>query len=136
MSTVDVRRPWAVIAGGGTAGHVSPGSAIAEEIVARGAARDDVGWIGSARGLEARLVPEAGFALQALPGRGIQRRLTPVNLVSAGGLVVAIVRAVVGFARRRPSVLVALGGYASVPGVIAAVAWRIQRCKVSERPKV
>ena len=125
MSTVGARRPWAVIAGGGTAGHVSPGLAIAEEIVARGAARDDVGWIGSARGLEARLVPEAGFALQALPGRGIQRRLTPVNLVSAGGLVVAIVRAVVGFARRRPSVLVALGGYASVPGVIAAVAWRV-----------
>jgi len=119
------RRPWAVISGGGTAGHVSPGLAIAEEIVARGAHRDDVGWIGSSRGLEARLVPEAGFELLALPGRGIQRRLTPVNIVSIGGLLVAIVRAIVRFVRHRPSVLVALGGYASVPGVLAAIVWRV-----------
>jgi UDP-N-acetylglucosamine--N-acetylmuramyl-(pentapeptide) pyrophosphoryl-undecaprenol N-acetylglucosamine transferase len=119
------RRPWAVIAGGGTAGHVSPGLAIAAEIVARGASHDDVRWIGSSRGLEARLVPEAGFELEALPGRGIQRRLTPVNMMSAVGLLVGIVRAVAGFVRRRPAVLVALGGYASVPGVIAAVVWRV-----------
>jgi undecaprenyldiphospho-muramoylpentapeptide beta-N-acetylglucosaminyltransferase len=125
MSVMPNRRPWAAVAGGGTAGHVSPGLAIAEEIVARGASRDDVRWIGSSRGLEARLVPEAGFELQALPGRGIQRRLTPVNIVSALGLVAGIIRAVVGFGRRRPAVLVALGGYASVPGVIAAVLWRV-----------
>ena len=119
------RRPWAAISGGGTAGHVSPGLAVAEEIVARGARRDDVRWIGSSRGLEARLVPEAGFDLQALPGRGIQRRLTPVNVISILGLLVAVVRAIGGFASRRPAVLVALGGYASVPGVIAAVVWRV-----------
>jgi undecaprenyldiphospho-muramoylpentapeptide beta-N-acetylglucosaminyltransferase len=118
-------RAWVAIAGGGTAGHVSPGLAIAEEIVARGAAREDVRWIGSSRGLESRLVPEAGFDLQALPGRGIQRRLTPANLVSALALLAGILRAVVGFARRRPAVLVALGGYASVPGVLAAVVWRV-----------
>ena len=117
--------PWAVISGGGTAGHVSPGLAIAEEIVARGADRAEVGWIGSSRGLESRLVPEAGFALLALPGRGIQRRLTLVNVGSVLGLVAAIVRAVGAFARRRPSAVVALGGYASVPGVIAAVVWRV-----------
>jgi undecaprenyldiphospho-muramoylpentapeptide beta-N-acetylglucosaminyltransferase len=120
-----VRRPWAAIAGGGTAGHVSPGLAVAEEIVRRGVARDDVVWIGSSRGLETRLVPEAGFPLRPLPGRGIQRRLTPANLAAAGGLVVAIVRTVIGFARRRPDVLVALGGYAAVPGVIAAAVWRV-----------
>ena len=119
------RRPWAVIAGGGTAGHVSPGLAIADEIVARGASCDDVRWIGSSRGLEARLVPQAGFELQALPGRGIQRRFTPVNIVSGLGLLAGIARAAAGFARRRPAVLVALGGYASVPGVIAAVLWRV-----------
>jgi len=119
------RRPWAVISGGGTAGHVSPGLAVAEEMVARGVSREDVGWMGSSRGLEARLVPAAGFDLVALPGRGVQRRLTPVNFLAIGGLLIAIARAVVGFARRRPSVLVALGGYASVPGVIAAIIWRV-----------
>ncbi|MEQ8841282.1 MAG: undecaprenyldiphospho-muramoylpentapeptide beta-N-acetylglucosaminyltransferase [Acidimicrobiales bacterium] len=122
---VETGRPWAAIAGGGTAGHVSPGLAVAEEIVRRGAERSDVVWIGSSRGLEARLVPDAGFLLTALPGRGIQRRLTPTNLVSIAGLVTGVVRAVVGFARHRPSVLVALGGYASVAGVIAAVVWRV-----------
>ena len=55
---------WVVIAGGGTAGHVSPGLAIAEEMVARGVPRASVRWIGSSRGLETELVPEAGFSLQ------------------------------------------------------------------------
>ena len=60
------RRVWAVIAGGGTGGHVVPGLAIADEIVARGVPRDAVHYVGSKRGLETRLVPEAGFALTAL----------------------------------------------------------------------
>jgi UDP-N-acetylglucosamine--N-acetylmuramyl-(pentapeptide) pyrophosphoryl-undecaprenol N-acetylglucosamine transferase len=122
---VNPRAPWAVIAGGGTAGHVSPGLAIAEEMVRRGVPRISVRWIGSSRGLETRLVPEAGFSLVALPGRGIQRRLTPRNIAAIIGLGVAVVRTVVGFAGRRPSVVVALGGYASVPGVIAAIVWRV-----------
>ena len=116
---------WAAVAGGGTAGHVSPGLAVAEEIVRRGAPRSAVRWIGSSRGLETRLVPEAGFDLLALRGRGIQRRLASANAAAIGGLLVAIVRAVISFARRRPAVLVALGGYAAVPGVIAAVVWRV-----------
>lgn len=118
-------RRWAVIAGGGTAGHVSPGLAVAEALVERGVPRDAVHWIGSRRGLETSLVPDAGFALTALPGRGIQRRVTPANIGAVLGLVVGIVRAVGGFAQRRPAVLVALGGYAAVPGVVAAIVWRV-----------
>jgi UDP-N-acetylglucosamine--N-acetylmuramyl-(pentapeptide) pyrophosphoryl-undecaprenol N-acetylglucosamine transferase len=116
---------WAVIAGGGTAGHVSPGLAVAQEMVRRGVPRSSVVWIGSSRGLETRLVPDAGFSLLALPGRGIQRRATPANVSAVVGLLVAIVRTVGRFARRRPAVLVALGGYASVPGVVAAIVWRV-----------
>lgn len=117
--------PWVVIAGGGTAGHVSPGLAVAGEIVRRGVPRDAIRWIGSARGLETRLVPEAGIDLVALPGRGIQRRLTPANLAAVAGLAWAVVRVVVSFRRERPAVLLALGGYASVPGVVAAALWRV-----------
>ncbi len=116
---------WAVIAGGGTAGHVSPGLAVAEEMVRRGVPRPSVTWIGSSRGLETRLVPEAGFSLLALQGRGIQRRLAVANVAAVTGLMVAIVRAIARFARHRPAVLVALGGYASVPGVVAAIVWRV-----------
>ncbi|MDW3218513.1 MAG: undecaprenyldiphospho-muramoylpentapeptide beta-N-acetylglucosaminyltransferase [Acidimicrobiales bacterium] len=118
-------RPWAVIAGGGTAGHVSPGLAVADALVDRGVPRDAILWIGSRRGLETTLVPDAGIELIALPGRGIQRRLAPANIAAVGGLLYAIARTVVAFARRRPAVVLALGGYASVPGVVAAIVWRV-----------
>lgn len=118
-------RPWAVIAGGGTAGHISPGLAVVDALVARGVPREAIHWVGSRRGLETSLVPDAGLTLTALPGRGIQRRLTPANLGAIGGLLFAILRTVVAFARRRPAVVLALGGYASVPGVVAAVLWRV-----------
>jgi len=116
-----------VLAGGGTAGHVLPGLAIAEALVATGVVgdRSDVHLVGSRRGIEVELVPPAGFGLTVLGGRGIQRRLTPSNLVAVFGLLWALVRALVLVARRRPSVVVSLGGYASVPCTLAAVVLRV-----------
>jgi UDP-N-acetylglucosamine--N-acetylmuramyl-(pentapeptide) pyrophosphoryl-undecaprenol N-acetylglucosamine transferase len=116
---------YAIVAGGGTAGHVSPGLAIAEEIVRRGAPRESVHYVGSERGVEARLVPDAGFPLTLLPGRGIQRRLTFDNLGAILGLVRAFFRAVVLVRRLRPAVVIGMGGYASVPCVLAAAVWRV-----------
>jgi UDP-N-acetylglucosamine--N-acetylmuramyl-(pentapeptide) pyrophosphoryl-undecaprenol N-acetylglucosamine transferase len=116
---------WAVIAGGGTAGHVSPGLAIARALVDAGHASDTIHYVGSERGIEARLVPEAGFALTLLPGRGIQRRLTRDNIGAVWGLVRAFVRAFHLLGVLRPRVVVALGGYASVPAAFAAVLRRI-----------
>ena len=118
-------RAHAIIAGGGTAGHVVPGLAIAAELVARGVPRDEVHYVGSARGIETRLVPEAGFPLTVLPGRGIQRRLTIENLGAVVGLVRAILTGILLVRRLRPAVVVGLGGYASVPCVIGAVLWRV-----------
>lgn len=115
----------AIIAGGGTAGHVVPGLAIAHELVACGLPAESVHYVGSSRGIETRLVPEAGFSLTVLPGRGIQRRFTVANAVAVVGLVAAIAKAVVLVGRRRPAVVVGLGGYASVPCVLAAVLWRV-----------
>ncbi len=114
---------WALVAGGGTAGHLLPGLAVADALVARGHDPGTIHFVGSDRGVEATLVPAAGFTLDELPGRGIQRRLTPANLVAAWGLLrgtslgIAIVR------RRRPAVVVVLGGHASFAcGVGAALA--------------
>ena len=115
----------AIIAGGGTAGHVVPGLAIASELVARGVPPEQVHYVGSARGIETRLVPEAGFPLTVLPGRGIQRRLTLENVRSVFGLLAAIVAGIRLVRRLRPAVVVGLGGYASVPCVIGAVLWRV-----------
>jgi len=116
---------WVVIAGGGTAGHVVPGLAIAAEFESRGVPPSLIHYVGSKRGIETRLVPAAGFPLTVLPGRGIQRRFTLTNIASVFGLMRAVVEAVVLVGRTRPAVVVGLGGYASVPCVIAAVLWRI-----------
>jgi UDP-N-acetylglucosamine--N-acetylmuramyl-(pentapeptide) pyrophosphoryl-undecaprenol N-acetylglucosamine transferase len=116
---------FAVIAGGGTAGHVSPGLAIARALVDAGHPPESIHYVGSERGIEARLVPAAGFPLTLLPGRGIQRRLTKDNLAAGWGLVRAFVHAFSLLGRLRPRVVVALGGYASVPAAFAAVLRRI-----------
>jgi undecaprenyldiphospho-muramoylpentapeptide beta-N-acetylglucosaminyltransferase len=121
------RRPrtWVVVAGGGTVGHVSPGVAIAEALVRRGCPRDAVHFVGSRRGVEATRVPSAGFALSLLGGRGIQRRLTPANIVAVAGLLSAFVRSVGILLRLRPAVVLSLGGYASAPCASAAALLRI-----------
>ncbi|MCY3849499.1 MAG: undecaprenyldiphospho-muramoylpentapeptide beta-N-acetylglucosaminyltransferase [Acidimicrobiaceae bacterium] len=118
-------RVWAVVAGGGTGGHVVPGLAIAEEIASRCKRKDAVHYVGSRRGIETRIVPEAGFALTALRGRGIARKLTLRNVGAVVGLCAAILEAVVRMARWRPAVVVGVGGFASVPAVVAAVVWRV-----------
>lgn len=117
--------PFAVVAGGGTAGHVIPALAVAEALVARGTPAEAVHFVGSSRGMEATLVPEAGFTITLLPGRGIPRRLSWTALVAAAGLLRACLSALVLLIRRRPAVVIAVGGYASLPCGAAAVALRI-----------
>ena len=114
-----------LIAGGGTAGHTLPALAIADALVARGHERTSMHFVGSRRGSEARLVPDEGFSITLLPGRGVQRRLTIENVVAIVGLAAAFVAAVAIVGRRRPGVVVAVGGYASLACVLAAVLWRV-----------
>jgi UDP-N-acetylglucosamine--N-acetylmuramyl-(pentapeptide) pyrophosphoryl-undecaprenol N-acetylglucosamine transferase len=118
-------RSWALVAGGGTAGHVLPGLAVADELVRRGHDPATIHFVGAERGIEARLVPDAGFTITLLPGRGLQRRVTFDNVAAAWGLVRAAARALVLVRRRRPSVVVTLGGFASVACAVAAVVWRV-----------
>ncbi len=114
-----------LVAGGGTAGHVLPGLAVAAELVERGMPADEIHFVGAAGRIEERLVPDAGFGITLLPGRGIERRLTPRNLLAAAGLVVAAFKAVALVRRHRPEVVLALGGFASAACALAAVLWRV-----------
>lgn len=116
---------FAVIAGGGTAGHVLPGIAVARALVERGHPPESIHFVGSARGIETTLVPDAGFPFTSLPGRGIQRRLTAENLTAALGLLRAMVEGVRLVRRLRPRVVVVLGGYASVACIVGAVVSRV-----------
>jgi undecaprenyldiphospho-muramoylpentapeptide beta-N-acetylglucosaminyltransferase len=113
---------FAVVAGGGTAGHVLPGIAVAGALTGRGRA---VHYVGAARGIEARLLPDAGIDHTLLPGRGIQRRLTFANLGALWGIARATFQAIGLVRRLRPRAVLALGGYASFPCVVAAVLWRV-----------
>ncbi|HUP86125.1 MAG TPA: UDP-N-acetylglucosamine--N-acetylmuramyl-(pentapeptide) pyrophosphoryl-undecaprenol N-acetylglucosamine transferase [Acidimicrobiales bacterium] len=119
------RRCYAVIAGGGTAGHVVPAIAIGEALVARGHARSTIHFVGSKRGIDRRLVPAAGFALTLLPGRGLARKLTLDNLQSLAGFAAGLVLAAALLARLRPAVVVSMGGYAAAPCAFAAALFRI-----------
>lgn len=122
----DPSRPaFAIVTGGGTAGHVLPALAIADALVAAGHPRSSIHYAGAERGIEARLVPPAGYSMTLLPGRGIQRRLTWSNVAAVGGLVVALARAVGLVRRLQPRVVVAVGGYASVAVALAAFLCRV-----------
>ena len=122
-----MKRPpvYACIAAGGTSGHVVPGLVVARELVARGHATDEILFLGSSRGIETRLVPEAGFVLEALPGRGIERKVSLAALGAIVGIIRGVVQGIGVIGRSRPKVVVILGGYASVPAIVAAVVLRI-----------
>lgn len=118
-----------LISGGGTGGHVFPALALAEELVARGHRRDAIRFVGAARGLEASAVPAAGFRIDLLPGRGLLRSVAPAalarNVRTTYDTAVAFARASALVGRLRPAVVVGVGGYASLPALVAARAWGI-----------
>jgi UDP-N-acetylglucosamine--N-acetylmuramyl-(pentapeptide) pyrophosphoryl-undecaprenol N-acetylglucosamine transferase len=119
------RPVFALLTGGGTGGHVYPGLALAEALVRRGHPRESLHWVGNAGKLEETAVPAAGLTIDLLPGRGLQRRLTTENFA-----VVAKTARAFGMARKivrrtQPEVVVGVGGYASLPCLVAARLRRI-----------
>jgi UDP-N-acetylglucosamine--N-acetylmuramyl-(pentapeptide) pyrophosphoryl-undecaprenol N-acetylglucosamine transferase len=113
---------YALLAGGGTGGHTYPAVAVAQELERRG---HYVRFVGGRRGIEGRVVPEAGFAIDVLPGRGLQRRLTLQNVVAIWDALRAFVGALALVRRYRPRIVVGFGGYASLPCVVAARVLRV-----------
>ncbi|MGB1013085.1 MAG: undecaprenyldiphospho-muramoylpentapeptide beta-N-acetylglucosaminyltransferase, partial [Nannocystaceae bacterium] len=111
-----------MIAGGGTGGHLFPGIALAEEIRARGG---DVRFVGTERGIEARVLPEQGWELDFIEASGIKGR-------GAMGLLRGLLKLPGAWwqSRRlirsfRPDVVLGVGGYASGPLVATAAMMRI-----------
>jgi UDP-N-acetylglucosamine--N-acetylmuramyl-(pentapeptide) pyrophosphoryl-undecaprenol N-acetylglucosamine transferase len=120
---------WAVIAGGGTGGHLYPGVAVAMALMERGHDRAALRFVGARRGVEAKTKALEGFPVTLLPGRGLSRRLSArsvlANATATAGCLTATAVAISRFARWRPAVVICLGGYASLPCVVAAVVWRV-----------
>jgi UDP-N-acetylglucosamine--N-acetylmuramyl-(pentapeptide) pyrophosphoryl-undecaprenol N-acetylglucosamine transferase len=112
-----------VIAGGGTGGHLMPGLAVARALRAAGAER--VEFVGTARGLEARLVPEAGFPLHLIRVGGLKTGSGLRKLVSAAQIPWAVWASLRLLRRLRAGVVFGIGGYASGPVLLAAALLRI-----------
>jgi undecaprenyldiphospho-muramoylpentapeptide beta-N-acetylglucosaminyltransferase len=116
---------FACIAAGGTGGHVLPGLAVARALVERGIEPGAIRFVGSDRGVERSLVPEAGFSLVTLPGRGIERKVSLAALGSILAIIGGVLKGIGVMRRMRPAVVVVLGGYAAVPCIVGAVLWRV-----------
>ncbi|MDZ7317121.1 MAG: undecaprenyldiphospho-muramoylpentapeptide beta-N-acetylglucosaminyltransferase [candidate division KSB1 bacterium] len=108
-----------VFTGGGTGGHLYPALALAQEVKRRMPAAE-IHFIGSRRGLEARVVPTMGFALHLIPVRGFQRRLSIANLAVPWLLLQSLVQSFVLLRRIAPAAVIGTGGYVSGPVLVAA----------------
>ena len=115
-----------IIAGGGTGGHLFPGIAVAEEFLERDPS-NEVLFIGTEHGIEARAVPAAGYRLEIISAAGIRGK---------GGLsqIKGMALMLYGYAQSRkilkafrPDMVLGVGGYASLPMVLAARGMQIPR---------
>src|ERR687883_1109462 len=113
-----------LVAAGGTGGHIYPGIAVAQEIMRRDAS-SKVHFVGTARGLETRLVPRAGFELSLIESAGLKNvgalgklkglLLLPKSFLAARRLIREF----------RPDVVVGAGGYVSGPVLLTAALMRV-----------
>lgn len=117
-------RVYAVIAGGGTAGHLIPALAIAEQLVDRGRSPRSIAFVASRRPVDARLLDSTDHPRLLLDVDGLQRSLAPRALwrtiTALPKMVIATALATRQFRLWRPRVVVSVGGFASEPAVRAA----------------
>lgn len=112
-----------LIAGGGTGGHIIPALAIAREL--RDVHLAEVRFVGTARGLETRLVPEASFPLELIHVGQLKNVSIATRLRTLTDLPRGILRCISLLRRYKPHVVVGVGGYASGPAMMAATLLRI-----------
>lgn len=111
-----------VLTGGGSAGHVTPNIAIAEQLTARG---DQVTYIGSFHDMEAQLVRDAGLPLVQISSGKLRRYFDWQNFSDPFRILWGFVQALIALRRVRPQVVFSKGGFVSVPVVAAAWICRI-----------
>ncbi len=107
---------------GGTGGHIYPALAVAQLLQSQGC---DCFWLGTAAGMEARVVPAAGLPLSCISFAGLRGKGVWTLLLAPLRIAVAVWQALGVVRRLRPDVVLGLGGFASGPGGVAA--WVLRR---------
>jgi UDP-N-acetylglucosamine--N-acetylmuramyl-(pentapeptide) pyrophosphoryl-undecaprenol N-acetylglucosamine transferase len=111
-----------LIMAGGTGGHVFPALAVARQLIAQ---NRQVVWLGTRKGLENRVIPEAGIPLEYMRVSGLRRKGLLSWLLAPFKVVLAVWDAVRVVRQRKPGVVLGMGGFASGPGGFAA--WLLRR---------
>ena len=111
-----------LLAGGGTGGHLFPAVALAQRLLAE-ESKAAVQFVGTARGIEARVLPDLGLPLECIEVQGFVNRNLMGKLAMLPQLWRSVLQARRILDRFRPDVVVGVGGYASAPVLVAAL-WR------------
>jgi len=111
-----------LVMAGGTGGHVFPGLAVAKLLRDEGV---DVQWLGTQKGIEARLVPQAGIPIHYISISGVRGKGAASLLLAPFRLFWAIIQATRIIYQIKPDVVLGMGGFASGPGGIAS--WLLRR---------
>lgn len=108
-----------IVAGGGTGGHLFPGIAVAEEFMARDSS-NEVLFVGTERGIEARVLPRLGYRLECIATAGLRRVSLVARIKGVWLLLVSYLQSKRIVREFRPDLVLGVGGYASGPLVLAA----------------
>ncbi len=111
-----------LIMAGGTGGHIFPGLAVADHLVAEGW---EVCWLGTSQRMEATLVPERGYKIRFIPVAGVRGNGLKRLLLAPLMIMQSIIQAIKVIREEKPSVVLGMGGFASGPGGIAA--WLLRK---------
>ncbi|HAY45593.1 MAG TPA: undecaprenyldiphospho-muramoylpentapeptide beta-N-acetylglucosaminyltransferase [Gammaproteobacteria bacterium] len=106
-----------MVMAGGTGGHIFPALAVASELRDRGV---DVVWLGTQNGMEARVVPQAGFPIEWISIRGLRGKGALGWLVSPVRILKAIVQSLSVLRKLRPVSVLGMGGFVAGPGGVSA----------------
>jgi UDP-N-acetylglucosamine--N-acetylmuramyl-(pentapeptide) pyrophosphoryl-undecaprenol N-acetylglucosamine transferase len=112
------KKRTALIMAAGTGGHIYPGLAIAEALIAKGWS---IVWLATPKGMEHQLVGKVGYPIEVVPMQGVRSKgaaawlLMPFRLVRALWVAAAIIR------RNKPDVVISMGGYVALPGGLMGV---------------
>jgi len=113
-----------LIAAGGTGGHIFPGLAVAEAFIASGTG-NEVLFVGTPYGLERKIIPTYGFRLLEIEARPFAGQSILLKLATLMRLIQGILHSVGIMRREKPNAVIGMGGFTSVPVMLAAYLLRL-----------